>query len=201
MKKYMSLVVLCLLTFAVSARADIKIAVVDMQQAFKDYSKTQEAEKRMQDQLANYKKDHDDQMSDYQKMVEQAKALQESLKDPALSANAKSDKEQKLQDKAKEIQQREQTIRGFDQQSARLLQHNYARQRSAIIDEIKKTIEDFCKGKYTIVLDKSGPSMNGTPVLLYQEGLTDITAEVVKQLNANAAKAPSAPASSTPKTP
>jgi hypothetical protein len=36
-----------------------------------------------------------------------------------------------------------------------------------------------------LVFDKTGANLNGTPTLLYSEGLTDITDEVTKHLNAS----------------
>ncbi|MEO0452677.1 MAG: hypothetical protein AAFY98_00900 [Verrucomicrobiota bacterium] len=55
--------------------------------------------------------------------------------------------------------------------------------RKTIVDEITSSVNDFCAGKYSLVLDKSGTSLNGTPSVLYTEGLTDLTEEIVKILN------------------
>jgi outer membrane protein len=70
------------------------------------------------------------------------------------------------------------------------------RTRKSIIDEITQSVATYSKGKYTVVLDKSGVTLNGTPALLYSEGLTDITDEVTKQLNASKPAAGSKPATS-----
>jgi len=193
MKKLIALAILSLgiLTFSAQAQ-QLKIAVVDLQAIFNDYYKTQEANKRLQDQQASFKKEREDRLTDYRKLVDQINALKDGLNDPTLSATAKDEKNKKLGEKVNEARTREQEIASYDQNASKILQDTFVRQRKQILDEITKSVEEFCKGKYNLVLDKSGVTLNYTPAIVYQEGVTDISAEITKQLNKDKDKQPAA---------
>ncbi len=201
MKKTIAIALFCICAFTVPAQAQLKIAVVDMQTIFKDYYKTQEAEKRIQDQITSFKKEREDRVNDYHKLVDQINALKDGMKDPVASDASKKDKEQKLNEKINEARTREQEITSYDQNASKIIQDTQMRQRKQIVDEISKAIEDFSKGKYNMVLDKSGMTLNGTSTIVYQEGMTDISAEITKQLNSNKDKQPAASAAKDNKTP
>jgi Skp family chaperone for outer membrane proteins len=175
----------CFMALSLKA-ADLKIATIDVQQVFKNYYKTQEAEQQLQASTANYKSQYDVMVADYRKMYDQASVLQNELNaDSTSSEVAKKDKQGKLRDLLGDIQKKEQEIKSFEQQTSRFVQDQSQRTRKGIVDEITSTISTYSKGKYTVVLDKSGINLNGTPTLLYSEGLADITDDVTKQLNAN----------------
>jgi len=178
--------------------ADLKIATIDIQQVFKNYYKTQEAEQQLQASTANYKSQYDSMTADYRKLYDQANALQNDLNSDSTSSDqAKKDKQGKLRDLVGDIQKKEQEIKSFQEQTARFVNDQSQRTRKGIVDEITQAVSTYSKGKYTVVLDKSGVTLNGTPTLLYSEGLTDITDEVTKQLNASKPAAGSKPAAST----
>lgn len=163
--------------------AQTKIALVDMQEAFKQYYKTDEAQERLKQDMTGYQKSMEDKREDYRKLVEQIKALQEGAKDPSASDASKKEKEQKLKEKVTEAQTRENEMQQFANQTSKMFQDSQQRMRKTIVDEINVVIETFSKGKYNLVLDKSGMTLNGTAALVYTEGMTDITSEIVKVLN------------------
>jgi len=166
------------------AHAEIKIAVVEMQKIFKEYKKTQEADGNLKEQMSGYKKERDGRMEDYRKLVEQIKGLRDTAQDPSLSADSQKEKGQALEEKVSEARQREREIREFDQTTQKLFQDQSKRMRDKIIEEIQGEIEKFAKGKYSLIVDKSGLTLNGTPTIIYTEGLTDITDEILSTLNA-----------------
>jgi outer membrane protein len=56
--------------------------------------------------------------------------------------------------------------------------------RSAIVEEINRVVSDRVKAEsYDIVFDRSGPSLNGVPVILYAKDSYDFTTDVVTALN------------------
>lgn len=182
----LSFVALALTTFFTPTRthaADLKIAIVDMQQVFKEYSKTKEADTKLKEQMSGYKKERDERMEDYRKLIEQIKGLRDGAQDPSLSDEARQEKQQMLQEKVGEAQAREREIREFDGTTQKLFGDQSKRMRDKILEEIQAEIDKFAKGKYSIVFDKSGMTLNGTPTLIYQEGLTDLTDEIIKALN------------------
>ena len=67
MKKLLFLCLLAL-TPVSFAKADLKVAVIDLGKAFDSYYKTKEASAHIEEQKATYQKDVQDKMGDYQKM-------------------------------------------------------------------------------------------------------------------------------------
>jgi outer membrane protein len=168
---------------ATAQTAGLKIALVDLQKCFNDYYKTEEAKERINTQGAGYQKEFNDRMEDYKKLVDQINGLREGEKDPSLSEAARKERQDRLREKIQEAQTRERELNDFRQTSSRLLQDQQMRMRKTIVDEINKKVEEFSKGKYNLVLDKSGQTLNGTSSLVYTEGVTEITDEIIKALN------------------
>lgn len=185
----MKRIALCLaglFAFAAAAPAQtvgLKIALVDLQKCFNEYWKTEDAKTRINESAAGYQKELNDQMEDYKKLVDQINGLREGANDPSLSEAARKEKQDKLKEKAQEAADRERKINEFRGSSSKLLQDQQMRMRKNIVDEINKKIEEFAKGKYNMILDKSGMTLNATPTLVYSEGITDVTDEIVKALN------------------
>lgn len=182
--------------------ADLKLAVVDMQQVFKEYYKTKEADVRLKEVLANYQKEYQDMMADYQKMVDEAQKLKTSSQDTTLDAKVRDEKGKALQAKVQDLQNTERKIREFDVTRRKQLDDQSGRMRKNIVEEITKVINTIgARDKYNMILDKSGMSLNGTPSALYVEGITDISDEIIKTMNATAPKGGTAPAATTPAAP
>ncbi|MDX6767286.1 MAG: OmpH family outer membrane protein [Candidatus Methylacidiphilales bacterium] len=184
--KPLAAILAALFLTAASASAQttsLKVALVDLQKCFNDYYKTEEAKTRINEQGSGYQKEFNDRMEDYKKLVDQINSLREGAKDASASEAARKEREDKLKEKIQEAQTRERELNEFRGTSSKLLQDLQVRQRKSIVDEINKVVETFAKGKYNIVIDKSGMTLNGTSGLVYTEGLTDITDEIVKQLN------------------
>ncbi|MEM6883824.1 MAG: OmpH family outer membrane protein [Verrucomicrobiota bacterium] len=166
------------------AHAELKVAVIEMQKIFKEFNKTKEADISIKEEQNGYKKQRDERMESYRKLAEQIKGLRDEAMDPSLSDAAKDDKNKAYEEKVNEARQLEREIREFDQTTVKLLRDQSTRMRDQILKEIQAEIDTFAKGKYSIVLDKSGMTLNGTSTVVYTEGLTDLTDELIKRLNA-----------------
>ena len=76
--------------------------------------------------------------------------------------------------------------------------------RAGIVDDINKVVADKVKAEnFDLVFDKSGPSLNGVPIVLYSRDTYEFTDSVVTALNRNKGKetseAPAATPVATPK--
>ena len=70
-------------------------------------------------------------------------------------------------------------IREFQASREKQLQEQSVRMRGGIVEEINKVIEAKVKAEnYDLVFDKSGPSLNGVPVLLYSKETYEFTNDV-----------------------
>jgi outer membrane protein len=188
---------------AVSASAQtVKIGTVDMKKVFENYYKTKDAEARINEARNAAKKEMDDRMDVYNKGVNGVKKMNEEIESPALGKEAKEAKSKARDEKVGELNTMQREINEFRQTREKQLQEQSVRMRGGIVDEINKIVEAKVKSEnFDIVLDKSGPSLNGVPVVLYSRDAYEFTDEVVKILNKNKGKDEPAPAKAEPAKP
>jgi outer membrane protein len=186
MKK--SLPILFALTLAAPmaalAQGTAKIGTVDMQRAFKEYNKTKEAEKKINEAKDAAKKEYDDRAEAYKKALDEINNLNKQLESPALSADKKTGMAKERDDKIANIKSMEREISDFRQTRERQLQEQLMRMREGIVKEITDVVMEKVKTKsLDFVLDKSGISINGVPVVMYAPDNVDFTTEIIDTLN------------------
>src|SRR5436305_8064488 len=185
MKKLLStiLALTLALPLAVFAQGTLKIGTVDMQRAFKEYSKTKDAEAKINDAKNAAKKEYDDRAESYKKALDEINNLNKQLDAPALSADAKSQKAKERDDKISNIKNMEREITEFRQTRERQLQEQALRMREGIVKEITDVVMEKVKASnMDLVFDKSGMSLNGVPVLMYSHGNVDFTNDIIAVL-------------------
>jgi outer membrane protein len=186
MKK--SLALLSALTLAAPiaafAQGTGKIGTVDMQRAFKEYNKTKEAEVKINDAKNAAKKEYDDRAEAYKKALDEINNLNKQLESPALSADKKTGMAKERDDKIANIKTMEREISDFRQTRERQLQEQLMRMREGIVKEITDVVIEKVKAKgLDFVLDKSGISINGVPVVMYAPDNVDFTNEIIEAMN------------------
>src|SRR5439155_6205420 len=166
------------------AQGALKIGTIDMNRAFKEYGKTKEAEKKINDARDAAKKEFDDRADQYKKALEEVNNLNKQLDAPALSADAKTQKAKERDDKINNIKNMEREINEFRQTRERQLQEQALRMREGIVKEITDVVMDKVKtNSLDLVFDKSGMSLNGVPLVMYSRDNYDFTNDVVTVLN------------------
>jgi outer membrane protein len=186
MKKLLSIALTSLVALPVAAFAQgtLKIGTVDMQRAFKEYSKTKDAEAKINDAKNAAKKEYDDRADGYKKALDEINNLNKQLDAPALSADAKTQKAKERDDKIANIKNMEREITEFRQTRERQLQEQAMRMREGIVKEITDVVMEKVKAnRMDLVFDKSGMSLNGVPVLMYAPENVDFTNDIVTVLN------------------
>lgn len=166
----------------------LKVGTVDMNRAFKEYTKTKDSEKKINEAKDAAKKEYDDRAENYKKALEEINKLSQQLEAPALSADAKTAKAKERDEKIASLKNMEREINEFRQTRERQLQEQAMRMREGIIKEITDIIMERVKtAQFDLVFDKSGLNMNGVPVLLHSKDNMDFTTEVITALNAKPA--------------
>jgi len=186
MKKFLSTIFALTLAFPIAAFAQgaLKIGTVDMQRAFKEYSKTKDAETKINEAKNSAKKEYDDRAEAYKKALDEINNLNKQLDAPALSAEAKSQKAKERDDKIANIKNMEREISDFRQTRERQLQEQAMRMREGIVKEITDVVMEKVKTTHMdLVFDKSGLSLKGVPVLMYPHGNVDFTDDIIAVLN------------------
>src|SRR3989440_9086923 len=198
---------------AIYAQGTLKIGTVDMQRAFKECSKTKDAEAKINDAKNAAKKEYDDRAESYKKALDEINTLNKQVEAPALSADAKAQKAKERDDKISNIKNMEREITEFRQTRERQLQEQALRMREGIVKEISDVVTEKVKASnLDLVFDKSGNSLNGVPVIMYSRDSVDFTSDVIAVLNkpgrassvttsASPSKEGAAAASATPKKP
>src|SRR3954465_1754693 len=185
MKKFLLLTVAAALALPAATYAQgLKVGTVDMNRAFKEYNKTKDSEKKINEAKDSAKKEYDDRAENYKKALDEINKLNQQLDSPALSADKKTSMAKERDDKIANIKNMEREINEFRQTRERQLQEQAMRMRENIVKEITDVIMERVKTSgYDLVFDKSGPSMNGVNVVIHAKDNMDFTTDVITALN------------------
>lgn len=187
--RFFAALALLAVTSSLSA-ADLKFGVVDMARAFQEFYKTKDATNIMKGNRDKVAQDMNERYSAYKTKVADVQKLQKEASDPILTQEGRAKAGAGLQNLIKEVRSLEQEINEFQQRSAmKLRQEEADRQRdlyAEIVDVVKRKAE---ADGFDFVFDKSGASLNSSPVLVYSKGATDVTDQVIVELNKNAGTA------------
>jgi outer membrane protein len=185
MKKFLLLMAAAALALPVVSHAQgLKVGTVDMNRAFKEYNKTKDSEKRINEAKDSAKKEYDDRAESYKKALDEINKLNQQLDSPALSADKKTSMAKERDEKIANIKNMEREINEFRQTRERQLQEQAMRMRENIVKEITDVIMERVKANgYDMVFDKSGQSMNGVNVVMHSKDSMDFTTDIITALN------------------
>ena len=177
-----------LLTFlSGSALAQTKIATVDLGNAFTNYFKTKLAQASIQEAATQLDKDDKSMKDDLQKAADEYQQLLQQANDQAISAAERDRRQQSAADKLKQLNERRAAIDQYERQAQATLNDQRQRMREKILADIQAAVNAKAKaGGYALVIDKSAQAASLTSVVVYGNPEIDLTADVLKQLNAGA---------------
>lgn len=174
------------------------IAVVDLKKVFDGYWKTKQADLNLKERAGELDKKRKDMISDHQKAEAEYKKLIDSASDSAVSIEERDKRKKSAEFKLRELQEIEQSIGQFDRSARAQLGEQQRNHRDKIVTEIREVVNKKARAVgYAAVLDSAAESAVGTPVVLFNASLPDLTEEIIAQLNATApagALLPAAPA-------
>lgn len=182
--RFILIAVSLLLPLASGTGAELKVGTVDMTRVFKEYSKTKDAEAKLNEAKNAAKKEYDERAEAYKKALDEINKLNSQLDAPALSPEAKSQKAKERDEKIANIKNMEREINEFRQTREQQLQQQVQRMREGILKEITDVVMDQVKSRgLDLVFDKSGASLNGFSPLLFSPDRGDFTGDVIAVLN------------------
>ena len=164
-----------------------QIGVVDIQRLFKEYYRTEEAQKQFNQDYAAIQKTVNQQLEQINEVVLQLKSLNDRLKDENLDENAryKCAQEFKLIDKKRQALLAE--MKQVEFENKKRVARRKAASLQGIMSEIRGKVISFAdKQKYDFVFDESGKNTNQISFFIYLKDATDITSEMLKELNDSA---------------
>ena len=176
------LTVALLAVMTISASAQTKIVSVDMKKLFDGYWKTKQAQSALETRLVELRKEIKEMTDGLEKTQNEYKQLLDQATDQAISADEREKRKQAAGDKAKEMSNSKIALDQFQRQAEAQLADQKQRMSSNITTEIRKVVADQAKASgATVVLNA-----NSTDIIVFTDPATDITENVLKQLNAGA---------------
>ena len=199
-RRFLSVAIAATLATAASAQdAAIKIATVDMQELFKQYYRTNEAQKQINVERARIQKDNNERLSRIRELETNLGNLKKQIEDPAINDSKKQTLFKDWQMQQQEGIALDRERREFLQRRNQALNEKMVQRMKGILEEIRKLVEEQAKtDNYDYVFDKSGLSTSQVPFLLYTKDATDITASILKDLNKDAPEESATPAEEAP---
>jgi Skp family chaperone for outer membrane proteins len=176
-----------LLTTASAQDGKINIATVDMQELFKQYYRTNEAQKQINVERARIQKENNERLARIREIEDSLGNLRKQLDDPSVNDSKKQSLFKDWQMQQQEGIALDRERREFLQRRNQALNEKMVQRMKGILEEIRKLVEEQAKMEnYDYVFDKSGLSTSQVPFLLYTKDATDITASLLKDLNKDA---------------
>lgn len=184
-----------LISIAGAQDAKLKIGTVDMQELFKQYHRTNEAQEQINVERAKIQKDNNERLTRIRELETNLENLKKQIEDPSVNESKKQELYKDWQMQQQEGIALDRERREFLQRRNQALNEKMVQRMKGILEDIRKLVEEKSKAdNYDFVFDKSGLSTSQVPVLLYTKDATDITASLLKDLNKDAPAEKEAPA-------
>jgi len=172
------------LVTAVSAAAQLQVAVVDMDMLFQEYYKTKQTDAVLRQKQGIYQAWAKKLGESRLKLEEEFKILRDAAQNIALSGSEREKKRLAAQKKYQEYKKKEAELEQYVQQKANEYKTLVTKMHKKLLDEIYTEIKRYAVLKgYNFVLDKSGKTLNTIPIIIYSSAQHDITGEILKKLN------------------
>ena len=184
MKRILAALMLALTLSAGARAAELKIAVIDMQKAFQEYEKTKTIEIKLNQQMEVFKEYSNQLNQQYQNLRKQYESARDDSQNIAFSSAERESKRQKAQQLYESLKLKEQEMNSYSESRKEQIREMYRKLRGEVVDEINKAVHNkaVLEG-YTIVLDKSGESLNDVGFVIYVQPNLDITESIIQDLN------------------
>ena len=162
-----------------------RIAVVNMKTVFRQYFKSRIAADTLRQQSEVYRTyimAEQDKIREVEKEMDSARDASQNL---ALSATERESKKQIFEAKEQELRQKKAALNRYMVERNRTLSNVEKAKRQEILADIRaEAAKQAVSGGYTFVLDSSGMTTSGIPAVLYAPPTADLTAKILKSLNA-----------------
>jgi Skp family chaperone for outer membrane proteins len=155
-----------------------------MNQVFKRYNKTKDAESRINEAKNAAKREYDDRADAYKKKLDEIINLNKQLDSSTLNPNARTKLAGERDDKIAGVKKMEGEINEFRKSREKQLQEQALRLREGIVRDINNFIDQkYVKGQECMVLDISGMTLNGVQWAAFSRGIPDLSNDIISGLN------------------
>ena len=171
-----------------------RIVLVDLNRVFIEYYKTPIASAKLKETIDSYNKEQEELRTQLRKGIDELTKLREEQEKTEYTPEVREQKKKAVQEKLAETQKAQRDLEEYQRSHQQILDQQRDRMRQTILGEIKDVISKEAKDAgYTLVLDKSGNTLNGIPTVVYSQDSMDITDDIIKKLNKNQPKTTGTP--------
>ncbi|NNC90792.1 MAG: OmpH family outer membrane protein [Akkermansiaceae bacterium] len=165
-----------------------KAAVVNIQEIFRAYYKTEDAQEQINIERARIQKQNNDLLQRIEAMDDALREARQRADDPALSEQDRKALQREIglrfQDKELLEAERQQSV----QSRHRQLNEKMVARMSGILEEIREVIRARADAAgFDFVFDTAGLNSSQVPFVLYAKDATDISTMILQELNRDAA--------------
>ena len=180
------LALLALSLLASPAAQAQKVGTIDLKKVFDGYWKTKRADELLKERQDGFQSARKSLIDEYEAANAEYRSLVEEANDQAITDEERAKRKKDVDAKVLDLKEIENSIQQFDRQAVTTLEDQKKRARNDIVREITDLVITVAKReRYALVLDTSGHSHNQSPLVMYSDGSADISAEILKMLNAN----------------
>jgi outer membrane protein len=181
-KLILPVLIAALVSGALSASAQTKIASVDMKKIFNSYYKTKMAQSALDKDKADLRKELQDMADALKKAQADYKQTLDQASDQAISTDEREKRKSSAQEKAKDVNSRQVAIEQYQRQAETQLADKSQRMISNLVKEIQEAATTKAKaGGYSLVVNSANSEL-----VVFASPDNDISAAVIAQLNAGA---------------
>lgn len=190
MKSHLTLLLAAIALTALSgtlSAQEVKIAVVDMQDALNRYYKTDIEVKKINDMADEKRKNLDERSAAYQQMTSKAAELDAVYRDTANSETKRKEALTQLQTLLQERDAKGKEIADAQRKASNEVMAARQEMESTLVEEIKSTVNKIVEAQgLDLIFDKSFLPKANKAILYTSANVKDLTDEVVSSLNAGA---------------
>ena len=179
------LLLAAVLSLQAAAPKGERIAVVNMETVFRQYFKSRIAADTLRQQSEVYRTYIMAEQDKLREVEKEMNAARDAAQNLALSAAERESKKRLFEAKEQELRQKKAALNRYMVERNRTLSNVEKTKRQEILADIRaEAAKQAVSGGYTFVLDSSGMTTSGIPAVLYAPPTADLTAKILKSLNA-----------------
>ncbi len=166
------------------ARAQLKVATVNLTKVFDSYNKSKDASQRLREAEKKAQDEINARAESLNAVQDLIRKLDVERKNTSVSDEARAEKERLYSEKVAEARNLEREIADFRDTRRRQFEQQAMRMRNGIVEEIIKAVNDRARADgYDFVFDISGRNMNALPTVIFSKASYDISDEIIGYLN------------------
>jgi Skp family chaperone for outer membrane proteins len=164
--------------------ADSRIALIDLDRVFNALERTEQGQAKVEEAKESFRAEMEGLNEQIDTLLGEQEGIAEDALNSALSEDVRRQRREEGELKAVEISElRSKKNKLFKERETQLRQ-KIMRMRQDIIDDIVAVAQEYARDEgFSMLLDKSGMSVNQVPVVLYSDPKNDITDVIIEQLN------------------